>query len=99
MGNSELNCELNSELNNVTNIETVKLEDLTIYLHNNNNLSTNNYFMSVLSLNIINHPLNTSCIEVARTKCIQHLERLLRIHINKYHDNLVIINNMLKKTN
>lgn len=86
-------------LNNVTNIETVKLEDLTIYIHNNNNLKESLYYMSVLSLNIINHPLNTRCIETARIKCIQHLEYLLRININKYHDNLMIINNALKKTN
>lgn len=86
-------------LNNVTNIETVKLEDLTIYIHNNNNLKESYYYMSVLSLNIFNHPLDTKYIDVARVKCIQHLERLLKIHINKYHDNLMIINSMLKKTN
>lgn len=86
-------------LNNVTNIETVKLENLTIYIHNNSNLNESNYYMSVLSLNIFNHPLNTKSIETARMKCIQHLERLLKIHINKYHDNLMIINSMLKKTN
>jgi hypothetical protein len=99
MSNKNTEEQLNIKLNNVSNIETIKLEDLTIYLHNNNNLSTNNYFMSVLSLNIFNHPLNTRCIETARLRCIKQLERLLKININKYHDNLVIINNMLKKTN
>lgn len=99
MTNEDIELKDLNNLNNVTNIETVKVEDITIYLHNNNNLISNNYYMSVLSLNIFNHPLNTKSIETARMKCIQHLERLLKIHINKYHDNLQIINSMLKKIN
>lgn len=75
---------------NITNIEIIRYKNPELKVHvYNSNLLNKGYYMSVLSLNLLNVPLNTNNLIEAKNKVTNTLKIELsdRIKINKNYLN------------
>lgn len=74
---------------NVKDVNTLSVKGgLTIHIYKNTVLDNTNYYMSVLSHNIINHPLGTSDLMLAKSKAMTNLSHIMRQCIKKYNKTL-----------
>jgi len=74
---------------NVKDVTTYTVNgDLTIHIYKNIALDDCNYYMSVLSHNIINYALGTNDLTMAKNKAISNLGHIIREYINDYNKTL-----------
>ena len=78
---------------NVKDVRTMNIKGgLTVHIYRNIALDDKNYYMSVLSHNIINYALGTSDLMLAESRAISNLGFIIQQYINKYKETLDQIN-------
>lgn len=77
---------------NVKDVRTFNIRGgLTIHIYKNTALDDENYYMSVLSHNIINYALGTSDLMLAENKAVSNLGHIIKNSINKYEKTLEML--------
>lgn len=78
---------------NVKDVRTMNIKGgLTVHIYRNIALDDKNYYMSVLSHNIINYALGTSDLMLAESRAISNLRFIIQQYIDKYKETLDQIN-------
>jgi len=76
----------------VNDVRTLNIKGgLVIYIYKNSALDDSNYYMSVLSHNIINYALGTNNYTLAKHKAIDNLTHIIQQYINEYNKTLDIL--------